>query len=59
MRPKSNLNQLMYADCRLCSDMDENNAVRCKFHSPVSILAKHMHRKRMFYLCLPCIFGTA
>ncbi len=50
MRPKSDLNQLMYADCRLCSDMDKNNAVLCKFHSPVSILAKYMHRKRMFYL---------
>ncbi len=54
MRPKSDLNQLMYADCRLCSDMDKNNAVLCKFHSPVSILsilAKYMDRKRMFYLC--------
>ena len=59
MRPKSDLNQLMYTDCRLCSDMDKNNAVLCKFHSPVSILAKYMHRKRMFYMCFPCIFGTA
>ena len=59
MRPKSDINQLMYADCRLCSDMDKNNAVLCKFHSPVSISAKYMHRKRMFYMCLPCIFGTA
>ena len=57
MQPKSGLNQLMYADGRLCSDMDKNNAVFCKFHFPVSILAKYMHRKRMFYLCLPCIFG--
>ncbi len=30
-RPKSDLKQLMYADCRLC----------CKFHSPFSILAKY------------------
>ncbi len=61
MRPKSDLNQLMYSDCRLCSDMDKNNAVLCKFHSPVSILAKYMDRKHMFYLHLhvPCIFGTA
>ncbi len=29
MRPKSDLNQLMYADCRLCSDIDKNNAVLC------------------------------
>ncbi len=46
-RPKSDLNQLMYADCRLCSDMDKNNAILCKFHSPVSILAKYMR-----FLCM-------
>ena len=55
MRPKSDLNQLMYADCKLCSDMDKNNVVLCKLHSPVSILAKYMDRKRKFYLCLPCM----
>ena len=33
MRPKSDLNQLMYADCKLCSDMDKNNIVLCKLQS--------------------------
>ena len=38
MRPKSDLNQFMYADCRLCSDMDKNNAVLGKCHSPVTVM---------------------
>ena len=50
MRPKSDLNQLMHADCRLYSDMYKNNAVLCKCHSPCSQYFSQIHAQKAHVL---------